>query len=168
MISYWISFTSCFFLSFGKHLTGFLFATYESSQDWRWQAPPSSFDRQMGAWPSPPKARGRFRAGLHSGPLRWMRDRGLAATNRPPPPPFWGWSARRGGAAVSGNDVHPSVSGWACQWMGGLFIDDDAIVPSSVLNSLLDGVAMVPDSRKQSVCFGSLFFTDAFNICGCN
>lgn len=51
--------------------------------------------------------------------------------------------------------------------MGGLFIedeeeeeeddDDDAIVPSSVLDSSLGEVAMVPDSSKQSVCSSSLF-----------
>lgn len=42
--------------------------------------------------------------------------------------------------------------------MGGLLIDDDAIVPSSILESPLDEVAMVPDSKKQSVCCRSLFY----------
>lgn len=108
-------------LALWKHWTGFLQATYEPGLDWRWQTPPSPVDRQMGAWPSPPKARGRFRAGLQNGPLRWMRDRGPAATNRAPL--FGAGAHRRGAAAVAGNEMHPSLSSRSCVngvsvWMG--------------------------------------------------
>lgn len=78
---------------------GGLEATPASALDWQPQAPPSPVDGQQWAGPTPPKARGRFRAVLRNGPLRWMRDWGPAA-NRPP---FWGRSARRGGAAGIGN-----------------------------------------------------------------
>lgn len=87
-----------------------------------------------------------------------MRDRGPAAANRPP----------LFGAGVHGEEEQPSqvmrcirrylpapartVS--VCRW---LFIDD-AIVPSSVLDSPLLEVAMVPDSRKQSLCLRSLLY----------
>lgn len=70
--------------------------------DWQPQTPPLPVDGQQWAGPAAPKARGRFRAGLRNGPLRWMRDWGPAANNRPP---FWGRSARRGGAARIGNDT---------------------------------------------------------------
>lgn len=78
---------------------GGLEATPASALDWQPHAPPIPVDGQQWAGPTPPKARGRFRAVLRNGPLRWMRDWGPAA-NRPP---FWGRSARRGGAAGIGN-----------------------------------------------------------------
>lgn len=42
--------------------------------------------------------------------------------------------------------------------MDGLSIDDDAILPSSVLDSPLVEVAMVPDSRTSSLCLRSLCY----------
>lgn len=123
----------------------------------------------MGAWPSLSKARGGVfvrvcRAGrCVECVIEVSQLRIVPPTS--PRPPFWGRSARRGGAAVAGKrcaSVGISVNASVSVRVGFFFPsidddDDDAIVPSCVLEAPLDGAAMVPDGRTRSVCFRSLF-----------
>lgn len=79
-----------------------------------------------------PKARGRFRAGLRYGPLRWMRDWGFLANNHPL---LWGRSARRRGASGAGNvstyrNGSVAAERWRCA--DGWIFTDIAIVASSI------------------------------------
>lgn len=64
------------------------------------------------------KGTGAFSCGfLRNGPLRWMRDWGPAANNHPP---FWGRSARRGGAAGKKGTIISHLPAWrvsVCGWL---------------------------------------------------
>lgn len=136
--------------------TGDLVATSDSATDWQPEDPPRRVDRYQWAWPRSPKARGRFRAGLRNGRLRWTRDWGPAANNHPP---FRGRSARRGGASGIGNvSVHryDPVVAWrvaVCGWMA-----YSLILPLSLHLCQHGGRAEVRQMGAMILCYYYYFY----------